>query len=301
LKKKLSLVVIICLLAFLIFPTFVSGGRCNNVYTIKNNVLSQTSQSLTGDSFQKDFQRNYWAVLIGINDYPGSSNDIPFSINEILSFRNTLLEGGNWLDSHIQVLTDGDATIDGVFNALKWLDENEDENDISIIYYAGHGSRNSSNERLQIYDGYISDIDLDAKLDDMEGNIVIILDCCYSGGFIDEVGQKGRIVLAACQKDSFTYQDYSLKSGIFGYFVNFSLQKITKGAEGTFLVAYIGSVIYSKRLSQEHEADYTIYPCIYDGIFGRTKIIEHHSYVNTFLPDLFPMPSRNDRLRIWKM
>ena len=300
-KKKLSLVVIICLLAFFIFPTFVSEGGCNNVYTTKNIVPSQTSQSHTGNSLQKDLQRDYWAVLIGINNYPGTSNDVPFSINEILSFRNTLLDGGNWLDSHIQVLTDNNATIDGVFNALKWLDENEDENDISIIYYAGHGSRNSSNERLQIYDGYISDTDLDAKLDDMEGSMVIILDCCFSGGFIEEVGERGRVVLTACQKDSFTYQDYNLKSGIFGYFVNLSLQKITKGAEGTFLVAYVSSIIYSKKLSQEYEADYTIYPCVYDGIFGRTKIIKYHSYVNTFLPGLFPMSSRNDHLRIWKL
>ena len=300
-KKKLSLVVIICLLAFLISSTFVSVGESNNVYNIKNIVLSQTSQSLTGNSLQKDLQRDYWAVLVGINDYPGSSNDVPFSINEILSFRNTLLEGGNWLESHIQVLTDGNATIDGVFNALKWLDENEDENDISIIYYAGHGSRNSSNEHLKIFDGYISDADLDAKLDDLEGSMVIILDCCYSGGFIEEIGERGRVVLTACQKDSDTYQDYNLKSGIFGYFVNLSLQKITKGAEGTFLVAYVSSIIYSNKLSQEHEADYTIYPCIYDGIFGRTKIIKHHPYVNIFLRDLFPMPSRNDRLRIWKI
>ena len=293
--------VIICLLAFLIFPTFISVGESNNVYTIKNTVLSQTSQSLTGDSLQKDLKRDYWAVLVGINDYPGSSNDVPFSINEILSFRNTLLEGGNWLESHIQVLTDDNATIDGVFNALKWLDENEDENDISIIYYAGHGSRNSSNERLKIYDGYISDVDLDVKLDDLEGSMVIILDCCFSGGFIEEIGERGRVVLTACQKDSYTYQDYRLKSGIFGYFVNLSLQKITKGAEGTFLVAYVSSIIYSNKLSREYETVYTIYPCFYDGIFGRTKIIKHHPYVNTFLLDLFPIPSRNDRLRIWKI
>lgn len=297
LKKNLSLVISICFLASLIFPTFVSGGECNDVYTIKNTVVTQTSKLLAEENFQKD----YWAVLIGINDYPGSSGDLPFSVNEILSFRNTLLDGGNWLDSHIRVLTDNDATIDGISDALKWLDENEGENDISIFYYAGHGSRNSSNERLQVYDGYISDGDLDAKLDDMEGQMVIILDSCFSGGFIEEVGEKGRVVLTACQKDDVTYQDYELKNGIFGYFVNFSLKKITKGAEGTFLVAYIGSVIYSKRLSQEYGVDLTIYPCIYDGIFGRTKIIEHHSYVNTFLSGLFPMPSRNDRLRIWKM
>jgi len=301
LKKKLSLVVIICLLASLIFPTFVSVEGCNNVYTIKNIVLSQTSQSFTGNSLQKDLHRDYWAVLVGINDYPGSSNDIPFSINEILSFRNTLLEGGNWLDSHIRVLTDSNATIDGVFNALKWLDENEDENDISIFYFAGHGSRNSSAEFLKIYGGYISDVDLDAKLDDLEGSMVVVLDSCFSGGFIEEVGERGRVVLTACQGDSVTYQDDALKSGIFGYFINLSLQKITKGAEGTFLVAFVSSIIYSKKLSQEYGEDFTIYPCFYDGIFGRTKIIKHHSYVNTFLPDLFPISNRNDRLRIWKI
>jgi hypothetical protein len=296
LKKKLSFVIIICISTSLIFPTFVSGEECNNLFTIENTLVTQTSKLLAEGSFQKD----YWAVLIGINDYPGSSSDLPFSVNEILSFKNTLLAGGNWLDSHIRVLTDSSATMDGVFDALNWLDENEDENDISIFYFVGHGTQNSNNERLQVYDGYISDVDLDTKLDDLEGHMVIILDCCFSGGFIEEVGEKGRVVLTACQKDSYAYQDHALKSGIFGYFVNFSLQKITKGAEGTFLFAYIISIIYYKKLSRKYGVDYTVYPCIYDGCFGRTKIIERHSYFNAFLPNLFPVP-RNDCLRIWKM
>ena len=131
--------------------------------------------------------------------------------------------------------------------------------------------------------------------------MVIILDCCYSGGFIEEIGEKGRVVLAACQKNSSTYQEHSLKSGIFGYFVNLSLQKITKGAEVTFLVAYVSSIIYSKKLSQKFGADYTIYPSFYDGIFGRTKIIKYHPYFNTFLRNLFPLPNRDDNLRIWKV
>ncbi|GAG17471.1 unnamed protein product, partial [marine sediment metagenome] len=96
-------------------------------------------------------------------------------------------------------------------------------------------------------------------------------------------------------------QSDALKSGIFGYFVNLSLQKITKGAEGTFLVAYVSSIIYSNKLSKEYGEELTFYPCFYDGIFGRTKIIKRHPYVNRFLLDLFPIPSRNDRLRIWKI
>jgi hypothetical protein len=247
------------------------------------------------------WQKEYWAVLVGINNYPGSSGDLPYSINEILSFKTTLLAGGNWEESHIRVVTDEDATRDGIFDALQWLASNEDTNDVSVFFYAGHGGQGSSNEYLSVYDSTIYDYELDEQLDDLEGCIVVILDCCHAGGFIEDIGERGRVVLSACRKDNLTFQYSGLKSGIFGYFINVSLQKYTKFAEGTFLVAFVASYLYSKKLSEDYAGDYTIIPRIYDGCFGRVRLINRHSYSSVSFHELFLIPNSNRELRMWNM
>ena len=245
--------------------------------------------------------REYWAILIGINNYPGTQGDLPYSINEILSFKRTLLNGGNWNETHIRVLTNSQANKPAIFDAIEWLDSNADEDDISIFYYAGHGKRSSSNEYLQVYNETISDEELDEKLDEVDGKIVVILDSCYSGGFIEEVGEKGRIVLTACKKDEVTYQVHNLSSGIFGYFINISLEWLTKSAETTFLFTWFFSVYYSKRLSQEFNDDYNIHPRMYDGTLSMVRLIDHHSYSMKILSKIYTMPIENNDLNIWKM
>lgn len=309
-KKIMAATAVVCLILLGMSPLIIAESGIKSILTRK----VESAVNLE-DTYQKNLQqisfnlnnytdvgdREYWAVLIGIGDYPGEYLDLPYSVNEIFSFKNTLLNGGNWMESHIRVLVNSQANRSGIFDAISWLESNADGNDVSILYYAGHGGQTPSNEYLMVYNGSISDDELDEKLDNVEGRLVVILDSCHSGGFIEELGERNRVVLTACKKDNLTYQYSEIESGIFGYFINISLQKFTKAAEGTFLFAYLGSVFYSKKLSREYGEDYTIYPCFYDGTLGRTKIINHHSYVQTFLYDILFMSINNDNLEIWKM
>jgi len=247
-------------------------------YQSKNPDPTSEKESyfILGDSLYDSFwKREYWAVIVGINDYPGQSNDLPYSINEITSFKNTLLKGRNWLPSNIRIVTDKNATREGIFDALEWLDEQEDKNDVSVFYYVGHGSQNSGiNESLSVYNSEIYDEELDIHLDNLEGQVVIIIDCCYSGGFIEELGQLKRVILTACEKDEKAYQYEELKSGIFGYYVKLYLEKLTKTAELTFLFSFFHTIYYTEQLSEEYNRDYTMHPKIYDGCFGRVKMIK---------------------------
>jgi Caspase domain len=304
-RKLVVLSTIWCLILAGIAPVIMATE--NDVFKKNSSVDSNV---LSGEKLQEIFHdlntniynndREYWAVLVGINNYPGL-NDLPYSINEILSFQDTLLNGGNWNDSHIYVITDTDATKVGIFDAIGWLASNADEDDISIFYFVGHGSRNLSNECITSYDGSIYDDELDEKLDGVNGQIVVILDSCFSGGFIEELGKEGRIVLTACKKDEKTYQVRDLRSGIFGYFFNLSLEFFTKSTETTFLFTWFSSVFYSHRLTLEFDEASIVHPQMYDGTIGRTKLIDHHSYIKKFLNELFTMSIEYDDLRIWKM
>ena len=274
----------------------------NNMPTPLPSIERNTHLTLGHSLNNNSEETEYWAVLVGINDYPGQSNDLPYSINEISSFENALLHGENWLPSHIQVLSDESASREGIFDALEWLDEQEDENDVSVFYYIGHGSQNySGNEYLSVYSSKIFDEELDEQFDNLEGRVVIILDCCHSGGFIEELGQMKRVILTACSKDEIAYQVDDLKSGIFGYFVNICLGKLTKTAEVTFLCSWICTIYYTIQLSEEYNEDYTMHPKIYDGCFGPVKIIKRNSLTPVSFQQLLPFQTQHNSSKIWKL
>ena len=243
--------------------------------------------------------KEYWAVLVAINNYGGST--LPFSINEITHFKNTMLNGGNWKESNIMMLTDEEASVEGIIHAIEWLESNADNDDVVIFYFVGHGKKEGNTESLLAYGGYISDRELDQYLDAVNGTIITILDSCYSGGFIEDLKQRGRIILTACGADENTYQVRDLESGIFGYFLNLTLESYTKFAEGTFLLTWLFSVSYSEKLSQRYNESYTIHPQFYDGTFLRTRLINRHSYLKNVFAEFFTTLSFAKNNKIFEM
>ena len=66
----------------------------------------------------------------------------------------------------MNIITNSDATKVNILDAIDWLDEKEDKNDVSIFYYAGHGSGNiGETQYLHIYDSLLSDQELADKFD----------------------------------------------------------------------------------------------------------------------------------------
>ncbi|HDM67053.1 MAG TPA: caspase family protein [Thermoplasmatales archaeon] len=240
----------------------------------------------------------YHAVLIGINAYPGSY--LPYSVNEIQNFKQTLLKCGNWFQSNIKVLIDGNATKQGVQESIEWLAENADEDDVSLIYFVGHGGRDLNGEFIVTYDGEIHDAELAEYISGVQGVVVVVIDACNSGGFIDELKGKNRVVLTACRGNERTYQVKELKSGIFGFFLNMSLSWFTKRVETTYMLTKMLSIYYSRSLGNNSE--YVIHPQIYDGTIGFTKIINHHPYMDKiFTPSfLYVSQAKRDRV-LWRM
>jgi hypothetical protein len=311
--KNIFLKFIILLYILYIFSPIINADNELKKTIFDNDLLLDTkncdlklfNNKIEYNSSMQINKIEYRALLIGINDYPGESADLPYSINEINSFKKTLIDGGNWEESNIKILKNSRANITNIFNAINWLSDEADDNDVSIFYYSGHGSKALNSEYLLVYGGSISDLVLDEKLDSIKGRVIVILDSCYSGGFVDDLKGFKRIIMAACGKNNLTYQYSEIKSGIFGYFVNLSLQKITKNAEFTFLFAYLGTVSYSKKLSEEYGEDYSIYPKFSDGTLGITKIINRHNITKSFIYDLIykiqsTIINKND-INFWRM
>ena len=291
--KTMKIFFIIFILLFASLTTIVTGN--NNLYTDNfqntENIISIQLNNTT---------KNYWAVLIGLNNYPGTENDLPFSVNEITSFQNTLLNTKNWKQSNIRIITDNNATNSSLINAMQWLDENEDSNDVSIFYFAGHGSCDyEGHEYIRLFDSKIIDEELDRHLDNLEGQVIVILDSCKSGGFIEELHQNKRIILTACSKYELAYQDFNLQNGIFGYYLNISLAKFAKSAELAFLFTYPLCVYYSKKISEQYNTDYTFHPAKDDNTIGLSKIITWRKFLPNSSVNISSLISKFRDFKIW--
>jgi hypothetical protein len=269
---NIFLIVLLCI-SFSV-PTSVSIAIPS--YTFIQNSGESIQQAPVLASF--DQSRNYWMVLIGIGHYGSPSTDLPYSLNELESFKTTLSNGGKIAESHIRTLTNEMANKSAVIDAIQWLATNAKINDVVIFYYIGHGGHTPTNETLVLYNGVLFDGELNTYIDAIQArNIIIILDCCYSGGFIEELAHFGRIIITACDKSESTYQIADLQSGIFGYFFNYSLEHLTKTPEMTYMLTWFLVQKYMNSLNEQSNQNYSVHPQLYDGCVRRITLVDQHS------------------------
>jgi hypothetical protein len=180
----------------------------------------------------------YWAVIVGIADYlyldpPPllpiymKDHDLRYSDDDATELAAKL--SSIWGADHIKLLVDSQATKSNIENSIySWLDLKEDDNDVVVFYFVGHGRQDSNEEYIILpYNTLITsdkndirDDMLDSWLNCLESNQqVIIIDSCNSGGFISELYKYGRIVLASSGKNEDSYEKAILSHSIFTYYI----------------------------------------------------------------------------------
>ncbi len=139
-----------------------------------------------------------YAVLVGIEDYPGQAEDLDGPSNDVEIFRAMLSERFGFREEDVIELRDARATRKNVIAAFKDHLGRAQEGDVAVFYYSGHGLRTSTNLGLvgaadEEEDGrdealYLADGSL--LLDDELGFLVdrvntdkklLVLDSCFSG------------------------------------------------------------------------------------------------------------------------
>jgi len=132
------------------------------------------------------------ALCIGINDYPGTGNDLAGCVNDANDWAALLGNHG----FAVEKMFDKQATRKAIRNAIKGVVGNAKKGDIIVIQYSGHGSfvpdedgdePDGTDECLCPYDimsnGPITDDELfDLYSDHDRGvKIIMISDSCHSG------------------------------------------------------------------------------------------------------------------------
>ena len=111
-----------------------------------------------------------------------------------------------------RIITHLDANRKQIIDAIRAAAVVAGENDLLFFYYAGHGRTADGHTYIvpTDYDRYptnedlISEDELANELKKVPGHIVVILDSCFSGGFIDALKGPKFHVLTATSKDDLT-------------------------------------------------------------------------------------------------
>ena len=148
-----------------------------------------------------------WAVIIGINDYPGSRSDLRSAVNDANDM-DLALSGLGVPADHRLVLRDGQATADSIRQSVDWLVSRAGPDAAAVFFYAGHVRKAGfTTETLVGADGdLITDRELGERLSHLNARRAwIAVAACYGGGFT-EVLAPGRVLTGAAAADELAYE-----------------------------------------------------------------------------------------------
>lgn len=241
-------------------------------------------------------ERQEFALLVGVSDYDPvcTYGDLTYSHKDALDMFDLLVNEHGWNPSNIVLLLNESATAENILSGISWLKEEcSNPRSTALFYFSGHGSffcdkaaisdrDEPVDECIMPHDGnpqtsenIIFDDTLGDLLDDLKpARVILVLDSCYSGGFIKETGSEGRLVLASCGEREMCWEGMEtgkvqIQNGVFTY----CLLEAFGGAgdmddDGRVSVEEAGSY------AMDRVRDFTpdVQPEMFDGVEGDTYI-----------------------------
>jgi len=161
-----------------------------------------------------------YALVIGISDYEGTSNDLEYCDDDARDWADYLKS----LGYQVKILLDSQATADAITDAINWLLSVEDSPDDAIVFaYSGHGYHDPkygsmilSHDMVGITESYFDDAF--SQLDSQHA--FFFFDACQIGGMkVLADTEVGRYVAMGSNEHSYSYDGTSdMQNGIFTYY-----------------------------------------------------------------------------------
>jgi hypothetical protein len=160
----------------------------------------------------------YHALLIGIEDYqnPEFASRLQTPLSDIARLEEILIESYGFEKERIRVLTEQDATRNGILGALRqYRDAPLKESDNLLIYFAGHGWQNSRTEdgfwipqdATSQEETWVSIADIKRIIKRITArHTLLISDSCFSGALTRQVlsvPNNDRFLVDVAGKDSY--------------------------------------------------------------------------------------------------
>ncbi len=159
---------------------------------------------------QKIQKGNTYAVIVGISKYQNIGiSELRFANRDAQMFFNYLQSpaGGAVPQENIRLLLDSLATNAAVYNALSWLTETVQENDLVYFYFSGHGDMESETARRL---GFL--LAFNTPRTNYINNAIRIEDLNYYANTLS-AKSKAKVILItdACHSGTLVTSDYRLK------------------------------------------------------------------------------------------
>ncbi|MHA1499180.1 MAG: NosD domain-containing protein [Promethearchaeota archaeon] len=203
------------------------GNGTNVIRFYANNTKGETvfEETIISKDFYLITPINAYAIVVGIENYPGSDYDLNYCRDDATEVYSFLISECNFKSEHISLLLDSDATLGAILNAFSQIHSKIEPNDIFLFYFSGHGGTSGTqficpyNSIPSTPSNYFYDNDLDSELDKFNNKEkYVLIDACNSGGMITESQENGRYMMSACQFYQDSYEIGSLRNGVFTYY-----------------------------------------------------------------------------------
>jgi hypothetical protein len=173
---------------------------------------------------------NYWALIIGINDYAGSTRDNVGSYQDGRDLRKHLLALG-WRSDHMVFIANRDATASRIIQGIRWLASKTNSESVVVFHYSGHempkhttadGDSESRDVALWVADNRLI---LDGTLGREMGRVDaarmwIDLAVCRAGGFSDSgMISSGRVLTFSSPESELSLEDPGVHHSVFGWYM----------------------------------------------------------------------------------
>jgi len=219
-------------------------------YTLSVTQGQESERQRTVQAGQRVF-----AVMVGVSDYPGDHNDLPFTDEDAIKLEEELARQGVLNPASI-VLTNAQATRASVTAAFREVAAQAGPDDLFIFFFSGHGVQEDSDdpaeldgrrELLSLHDGDLSDDELAALFETVDARLaLLVIDACYSGGFARDIITRPGIMgvfsseedLTSAVADKFQaggYLSHFLRTGLEGAADENGDNLVTAGELSTYL------------------------------------------------------------------
>jgi hypothetical protein len=213
---------------------------------------------VTGGVAGRQAQGSMYGVFVGITDYGGRGNLFGCA-DDARQLAMAYINARLGTASNFVVLTDADATVANVRNALQQMAQRVGPNDVFMFFHSGHGNRRPTQDTRHDPDGYVETIvmrdgDIDAPtLAQLFGPIgadvnMLALDSCYAGGFRRHFGAaRNRFGMYSSEEDVLSQVAQRFQAG--GYLSYFLRRGITEGdnnRDGTLRAGELADYLYQQ-------------------------------------------------------
>ncbi|MFC7379750.1 caspase family protein [Brevundimonas sp. GCM10030266] len=184
--------------------------------------------------------RRIFAVMVGVSDYGGASSNLDFTDEDAVKLAEALEQGGSLNEASV-VLTNAQATVEGVRSAFARVAAEAGPDDMFLFFFSGHGNQtevaasgiepDGKSETLVLRDGEISDVEMGEMFSRLNTRLsLLVIDACYSGGFArNVVDRPGVMGLFSSEEDLTSAVASKFRAG--GYLSHFLREGMVGAAD----------------------------------------------------------------------